>query len=182
LYRQGVRWWPEYKLNYFRQRLWGLIDRGNFDAMRKLEEEIGPRDLPPNYRSTDSIATAVKSNSVPATKHTCASAEDFSLMTRCMLALSIVGDEDGAYAIADKLYPRRVGRTPAETERIWLDEPDGAGILEFVTSPAAASMRRDPRYLPLAERTGLLSYWQSGRPPDFCRKQPEPVCAQLFNR
>jgi len=34
--------------------------------------------------------------------------------------------------------------------------------------------------LQLAERTGLLAYWRSGRPPDFCGKQPEPICAQLL--
>jgi hypothetical protein len=99
-----------------------------------------------------------------------------------MLALASLGDQDGAYAIADKLYPRRVGRTPAETERIWLDDPNGAGPLSFVTSPGAAPMRRDPRYLQLAQRTGLLAYWRSGRPPDFCRKDPEPICPQLLKR
>jgi hypothetical protein len=99
-----------------------------------------------------------------------------------MLALSILGDQDGAYAIADKLYPRRVGHTPAETERIWLDDPEGQGPPAFITSPGAAPMRRDPRYLQLAERTGLLAYWRSGRLPDFCRKEPEPICTQLLQR
>jgi len=80
------------------------------------------------------------------------------------------------------MYPRRIGRTPAETERIWLDEPEGGGPASFITSSAAAPMRRDPRYLQLAERTGLLAYWRSGRPPDFCRRHPEPVCKQLFKR
>jgi hypothetical protein len=44
----------------------------------------------------------------------------------------------------------------------------------------AAPLRRDPRYVALAERVGLLEYWRSGRPPDFCRKNPEPICAQLL--
>jgi hypothetical protein len=99
-----------------------------------------------------------------------------------MIAFAAVGDLDGAYAVADKLYPRRVGRTPAETERIWLDDPDGAGPGQFITSPGAAPMRRDPRYLQLAERTGLLAYWRGGRIPDFCRKQPEAICSQLLKR
>jgi hypothetical protein len=43
-------------------------------------------------------------------------------------------------------------------------------------------MRRDPRYIALVERIGLLAYWRSGRSPDFCRKSPEPVCAQLLKR
>lgn len=99
-----------------------------------------------------------------------------------MIALAKTGDEDGAYAIANKLYPRRVGRTAAETERIWLDAPDGSMAPEFITSPAAAPMRRDPRYLQLAERIGLLAYWRSGRSPDFCKRDPEPICKQLTKK
>jgi hypothetical protein len=99
-----------------------------------------------------------------------------------MLLLSSLGDQDDAYAIADEIYPRRVGRTPSETEQIWLDHQNGAGPLEFITSPAAAPMRRDPRYLQLAQRVGLLDYWRNGRAPDFCRKRPEPICSQLLKR
>ena len=55
--------------------------------------------------------------------------------------------------------------------------------VEFVTGPAAAAMRGDRRYLDLAQRLGLLDYWRSGRPPDFCRgPRPEPVCRQLLQR
>jgi len=182
LYRQGARWWPEYKSNFFRQRLWGLIDRGDFQAMQRLEEEIGPKTLPAKYPSSAPLAAAVKGKSAGAAKRYCTGTEDFSLMSRCMVALSILGDQDGAYAIANKLYPARIGATSRETERIWLDEPDGVSPLEFVTSPAAAPLRRDGRYLALAERTGLLAYWRSGRPPDFCRNNPEPICAQLLKR
>jgi len=81
------------------------------------------------------------------------------------------------------MYPKRLGRTPAETERIWLNDPDGGAPLSLVTSAAAAPMRRDPRYLALAQRTGLLDYWRSGRPPDFCKPpHSEPVCVQLLKR
>jgi hypothetical protein len=98
-----------------------------------------------------------------------------------MLTLGNLGDLDAAYAIANKLYPRRLGSTPEETERIWLDQPY-VSVPELITSPAAAAMRRDPRYAQLAQRTGLLAYWRSGRLPDFCRKQPEPICLQLLKR
>jgi hypothetical protein len=150
--------------------------------MRRLEQEIGPKDLHDGYIRSDALVAALKTKSAAAVRRTCPKTDAFLLSLRCMIAFAILGDEDGAYAIADKLYPRRVGRTPGETERIWLDDPDGAGPLAFVTSPGAAPMRRDPRYLQLAERTGLLAYWRSGRPPDFCRKQPEPICAQLLRR
>ena len=182
LFPQAVRWYPRAKASFFRNRLYGLLYRGNFEAMHRLEDEVADV-LPPGYTRSGAIAAAIKSNSQPALGRICARAtpEEFLLWVRCMIAFGMIGDQDGAYAIADKAYQRRIGRTSEETERIWLDEPQ-AGGLDFVTSPAAAPMRRDPRYLALAERTGLIAYWRSGRPPDFCKKNPEPICRQLLKR
>ena len=180
LYEQGARWWPDLKPMLFRNRIFGLIDRGDFGAISRLEQKEDVIKLLPGYEGTAPLAAALKSKSLAAARQACPADAKPLLKIRCMLVLAILGDEDGAYAIADELYPRTVGRSAAETERIWLDDPDGGGDNEFITSPAAAPMRRDPRYLALAERTGLLAYWRSGRPPDFCRKNPEPVCRQLL--
>lgn len=182
LHQQGARWWPEFKDGFFRERMIGLLARGDFEAVELLEREVGPENLPASYQKSGPLVAAVKSKSPAAVRRICGVAENFMLKNvRCLLAYAKVGDLDGAYGVADELYPVRIGRTPGETERIWLDEP-GAATLEFVTSPAAAPMRRDPRYLQLAQRVGLLAYWRSGRRPDFCRKQPEPICAQLLKR
>jgi hypothetical protein len=55
--------------------------------------------------------------------------------------------------------------------------------LFFLTAGAAQPLRRDSRYLALAERVGLLEYWRSGRLPDFCTDpKPEPVCAAIRKR
>lgn len=180
LSERGLRWWPDYKPMYFRNRMFGLIERGDFDALLPLEKEFGMSGMP-DYQDSGAIVAALKSRSAAAMRRACPASDDYIINVRCMLAFAKLGDLDGAYAVADKLYPRRVGRNAAETERIWLDEPDGPPFA-FVTSPAAAPMRRDPRYLQLAKRTGLLDYWRSGRLPDFCVKQPEPICAQLRKR
>lgn len=179
LYQQGVRWWPEFKLQFLRNRLSGLIQRGDFAAMPRLEQEVGAENLNPDYAPSGALAGAIKAKSLAGAKQACTGVVNFLMDVRCMIALSSLGDQDGAYTIAAKLYPRRIGRTPAETERIWLDDPAGAAPLEFITSLAAAPLRRDPRYLGVAERTGLLAYWRTGRLPDFCRKQPEPICPHL---
>ena len=102
-------------------------------------------------------------------------------MNRCLLALAAVGDLDDAYLLAAKLYPPRVGRTTASSDRIWLHAPDYTPT-EFITSPAAAPLRRDRRYLALAQRTGLVADWRTGALPDFCRNAPEPICGELFHR
>lgn len=187
LYERSVRWWPEHQRLFVRNRLFGLLARGDFDGIQLLEQEVGTAGLPSDHRDIGRLVGAVKSKSSSGVSRICANADElntdeFYLMIRCMMAFAAIGDADGAYALADKLSPRRVGRTAAETARIWLDDPEGAAPLEFITSPAAAPLRRDPRYLQLAQRVGLLAYWRSGRLPDFCRKQPEPICAQLRRR
>lgn len=182
LFEQGVRWWPEEKYSFLRNRLFGLMERGDFDGMVKVEEKAGPSVLPPSYPKTREIAEAVRSKSALALRRACAAPGDWPILEfRCMIAFGIVGDQDDAYSIADKWFPQRVGRTAAETERIWLDDPDSPPA-EFITAPAAAPLRRDPRFIELAKRTGLLAYWRSGRLPDFCGKSPEPVCKQLLRR
>jgi TolB-like protein len=182
LYQQGARWWPDNRDMLFRNRMFGLVDRGDFDAIPQLEREVGATKLMPGYRDSAALVAALHSNSIAAARHACPNNVGILMTFRCMLVLARLGDEDGAYAIADKLYPQRIGRTSAETERIWLDNPNGPP-LEFITSPAAAPMRRDPRFLGIAQRTGLLGYWRGGRPPDFCQPpHPEPVCAELLKR
>ena len=86
-----------------------------------------------------------------------------------MAALIQTGDLDSAFAIADVLYPRLWGRDERETEALWLKRPE-TFPLTFLSSAAAAPMRRDPRFKIVAERTGLLAYWRHGRP-DFCRSE-----------
>jgi TolB-like protein len=182
LYQNGVRWWPEMKDLFFRARIFGLADRADFDGMVRVEDELEQADgLPSNYIRTTAIAAAVQSKSAAALRQACAKEGAFVFMVRCMVAFSAVGDLDSAYAATDKIYPARVGRSPAETERTWLNDP-GAPPLEFITSRASAPMRRDPRYLQLAQRVGLLDYWRSGRAPDFCRTNPEPICPRLLAR
>jgi TolB-like protein/Tfp pilus assembly protein PilF len=179
LYDNGVRWWPEQRGLFLRARLLGLIWRGDFAAIGRLEKELKAA----KYRKSTEIIAALNSRSVPALRQVCADPfganVDPYYPPRCFLAFNLLGDEDGAYALAEKMYPRRVGATPAETDQIWVKDPDGAAPTQLLTSAPAASLRRDPRFLQLAERTGLLAYWRSGRLPDFCKSPPEPVCAAI---
>lgn len=182
LYQQAIRWYPNNKFRFFRNRLFGLIYIGDFDAMQRLEQEVGSDVLPAQYPKSAAIVAALKSKSQPALRKACPTSDELLLTLRCLIAFATIGDEDSAYAVADQFYPNQIGRTPAETERMWLNDPEAAGPTDYITSPAAAPMRRDPRYLQLAQRTGLLDYWRSARAPDFCRKNPERICRQLMHR
>ena len=179
LHRQGLKWWPKFGDGFFWNRLAGRIDRGDFAGVVRLEKELGSKGLPADYRGSGPLLAAIKAKSPAGIARFCADAKPFPLIARCFAAAIAVGDLDRAYAMAAELYPKRVGRTPSETERIWLDDPAGPAPLSLITARGSAPLRRDPRYLDLARRLGLLDYWRSGRLPDFCREQPEPICAQI---
>jgi len=56
-----------------------------------------------------------------------------------------------------------------------LSNDEVAGISYVLFRPALASVRRDPRFMPLAFRIGLVRYWRtSGIWPDFCERPGIP--------
>lgn len=182
LYRQSLRWFPKSRLIFW-QRLSGITERGDYSAIEQLEKEFGRSNLPSNYEPVPALIAAVKRNSLADAKKTCprsAISESFKSI-QCMLALARLGDLNAAYEFAASIYPPRVGRTMAEEQVLWLRKPWSTPP-SFITSPAAAPMRRDPRYLQLAQRVGLLVYWGSGRLPDFCHNPAELICSRLLRR
>jgi hypothetical protein len=87
-------------------------------------------------------------------------------------------DLDGAFTIANRMFPQLVARDPQEEDRFFLQHP-GRSELGLLSTPALSPLRADPRFVPIAERVGLLRYWREGHLPDFCRGAPEPVCARI---
>lgn len=175
LFGQGMRWWANHP-GLIWNRWEGMLARGDFDAIERFEKGLGPDVLPAKDRTPPQILAAIKGGTVSAARTACA--EQPSAPLTCMIGFARLGDLDGAFAIADQSYPRRLGRTPGEEEKLWLDRPFIAP-LALLSAPGTAPMRRDPRFLDVAERVGLLRYWRSGRLPDFCRPPGEPVCARL---
>jgi tetratricopeptide (TPR) repeat protein len=181
MYRQAQHWWP-YDSDIFWDRASGIIDRGDVEALVRFEDEVGRDNQPRGYVPMGALAAAVKAGDVAAAQRTCPRSQQLSFRSDvCMLVLARLGDNDDAFALAERLFPDRVGRTPADEERIWLDSP-WVPDTDFLTGPVGAPMRRDPRFLELARRLGLLAYWRSGRTPDFCKTAPEPICSELRPR
>lgn len=170
LYHRSKIWWPDNEAIIWNRES-GMILRGDFQAMERFDGEVNGQDKP------NPVISALNRGSLPALRTACTTAKDIEQVV-CMLGLARLGDLNAAYALADRLYPSRRGRTAAEEERIWLDEPSPWTTM-FLTTPAAAPLRGDPRYVALAERVGLLEYWRSGRLPDFCTAGHEPICAKL---
>ena len=170
LYWRSMRWWPnDPGLNA--SRMSGIAEHGDFERLARFADAVGDRKKP------NPVLQAISRKSMPAIRAACSAAKDFDGNV-CMLALARFGDPDAAFSLADRLYPPRHGRTAADDEGIWLNNPDTNDVA-FLASSAASPMRRDLRFLRLADRTGLLNYWRRVRLPDFCMKAPESVCARI---
>ena len=179
LYHQGTSWWPESGLLW--DYLSGLILRGDFEAIATLQDELGPKEFS-DYAAIGSVARAVLAKDAARLASVCNPSEIPFLQTaECMLGFAAIGDLDHAFALADTLYPGRVARTSAEEERAWLDQP-AAVPLDFIVSVAAAPMRKDPRFIQLAQRTALVRFWAGGSSPDFCLPPAEAVCTSFRTR
>ena len=178
LYRRATAWFPHFG-DFIWSRISGMIDRGDNDAIVRFENQLGRANWPPDYQPLAPVVSAVRSKSVAALKSVCPTPVSDSVKSIfCMIGFARLGDNDSAFALAEQLYPQRVGRTEAEEDRLWLDHASNS--TEYLSGLGAAPMRRDPRYIALAQRVGLLSYWRSGRLPDFCRApQPESICSQI---
>jgi DNA-binding winged helix-turn-helix (wHTH) protein/TolB-like protein len=166
---RGQRWWPDHQA-FTWNRVMGLSALGDFAGIERVDQST-PADLIPYDREVVRIVlSAVRGRDLPAMRRACLK-PDLRGSTRqvCMAGLIRLGDLDSAFAVADVLYPRTWGRTPRETEAMWLKQPE-VFPLTFLSSPAAASMRGDPRFKGVAGRTGLLAYWDHRRP-DFCRSE-----------
>jgi tetratricopeptide (TPR) repeat protein len=82
-------------------------------------------------------------------------------------ALLVLGDLDDEFALANQTAtPQRV------------HTPDGFEPLDFMFiqfAPVGAAARRDPRFMPLMAKLGLVDYWRtSGHWPDFCAEPGLP--------
>jgi hypothetical protein len=156
-----------------------MAQRGDLNAVAEFARN-SPADQFPVDRSQAAQLTAdAASGSTAGVRSTCAKvSKENALGPLCLVALTRVADFDDAFRIARILYPPRVAASRQEEDRLWVRDPVRVPTA-FLSSPALAPLRRDPRFLPLAESLGLLRYWRSGRLPDFCTGTAEPVCTSL---
>jgi TolB-like protein len=101
--------------------------------------------------------------------------------------LASIGEVDAAFADVDRI----LADCPDATAASFAGQTQGAlppCILDFswrtMFYPMTASMRRDPRFMPLMHRAGLAQYWlETDRWPDFCEDPSLPYdCRQEARR
>lgn len=178
IYAQAVRWWPHNR-RVHGGRLMGLLAVGKWPALAQVAPQISAEGFQVNPGLAAALAKAVQSNDASAANDACATPrlQGFDA-GMCLVALSQTGALDAAFALADEMYPQLKASTPQDEERLWLDNPE-VWQLYLLSIEPTAGLRRDPRFLAVADRVGLVDYWRSGRLPDFCTKRREPVCARL---
>lgn len=97
----------------------------------------------------------------------------------CLAGLTLVGDLNDAFVLAQRGYRDVQCCSKAEQEQQWLATGGTYYPRWELLGKGMASLRADPRFTEIARRTGLLAYWKSGHPPDFCTVERVPVCASL---
>lgn len=82
--------------------------------------------------------------------------------------ISSLGDVDGAFRAADRTLT-------SETIHRLFGSDLGVGSTFVLFGAQTIEMRRDPRFMQLAQRLGLVDYWRStGHWPDFCSEPGLP--------
>ena len=100
----------------------------------------------------------------------------------CLTGLTLTKDLDAAFALADRGYRDVACCAAAQQEQQWLATGGAYYPRAELFGKAMAPMRADPRFVELARRTGLLAYWKSGHPPDFCSFERAPVCQLIASK
>jgi TolB-like protein/tetratricopeptide (TPR) repeat protein len=139
-------------------------------VMTSLAEPLASAALPKvDLDSLRIYAIAAKSRAPDAVAKAHANLLEMAKLSPANLTASIsglawLGFVDDAFKLADQYQPSSIlaGITPG-----------------FLFATPTASMRRDPRFMPLVSRLGLVNYWRaSGKWPDFCRDPALPYrCA-----
>ena len=183
LYRQSYQWWPDHSIIIW-DRIYGIMDRGDFPALARFKNELAgdnlSSDLSDSLKIIPPLVADVNRRDVVALRKECALDQPASFKRDlCTVAFTQAEDLDDAFALAAKGFPDRVGRSPADQDKIWLDDPYPTDT-DILTESGAAPLRQDPRFVALAQRLGILAYWKSDRWPDFCRSaHPDVFCKSL---
>ncbi|MGK6320400.1 winged helix-turn-helix domain-containing protein [Sphingomonas sp. DT-204] len=186
LIRAGQLYWRRNPI-FIELRFRGLVAGGRMEEAAGLLQDpvAGPIIEPPGREQPIRTILVAHRTRAPADIDRARSECDGDRLFRepaiaaCLTGLSAIGDLDAAFALAERIYPERSRRSLAEAEESFVRTGGNGYSRAFLFGDAAAPMRSDPRFIAIAERTGMLDYWIARRQPDFCTREPAPVCARI---
>jgi TolB-like protein len=100
----------------------------------------------------------------------------------CLVGLATLGDLETAFKLALNGYSDVLCCSRADAESKFISGGGPQYPRDYILGPSMAKFRADRRFIQIAVQTGLLAYWKTGRPPDFCMFERAPVCAILRSK
>ena len=174
--RRGMEMWPGHPGIWF-GRLWLLTGTDRFDrALSHIDDGAGRPSLPPPMIDTLRSATRAARSGQPAEIEAAVGrvmdgvGRSVAAVVNAMMLLNLMRATDPAFELARAYY---LEQGPIIAAVQW--RPGQPTIPDqrrrktnMLFTPTAATMQRDPRFLPLMRDMGLTDYWdRRGIVPDF---------------
>jgi tetratricopeptide (TPR) repeat protein len=167
-YAEMLRYWPDSPDDWYPRDIVRVAEHRWDDLLAVLDEPVASKVLDPATLArareyVEAAKTRAPAALQAARRDYIAAAGDGPSLVVSISVLSDLGFVDDAFALAARYQP---GQSLTGMRS------------DFLFLPATAPMRRDPRFLQLAGRIGLLQFWrQTGKWPDFCAEPSLPyVC------
>ena len=178
LWGYAQRHWP--RLRFARQRFVGLLANGRWREAEKLVPLVVRLDP----AAEDKLATVFAALHNPtmanrrAVLRVCNDSLPAAIPIVCILGMSMLGDGSDSVKLAMRHFPIPFSPNPAVRQSALMNGRDLAGLF-LLWGDGARIMRNEPSFTAFAQRNGLLDYWKSSGPPDFCRSERAPVCRSI---
>ena len=169
----GVWRWQQYIAGFYEPPSDALAVLKRLDARGSLSESNAI------WRAFIEAKVAHSERATEATSSKVRAAADSGIISREneIMMLAVLGQTKQAIEIANSVLDRqRLEPSP-------LFAPVSAQRLEpwFLFTPVTRDLRRDPGFIPLASRFGLIKYWRdTGKWPDFCTDRTPECSPQLL--
>lgn len=168
--------WPRHYGVWF-ARLWLLAGTGRYDrALIQIDDPVGRPALPEPVLNTVRVAIDAARTKQPSAVGAAVDrvmagvSQSVAAVVNGMMLLNHLGATDRAFDLARAYYLEKgpviasVSWRPGQP--VFRDQRRRKSNMLF--TPTAATMRSDPRFMPLMEQMGLVDYWDKrGVRPDF---------------
>lgn len=173
---RAMEMWPRHPGVWF-ARLWLLAGTNRYDrALAQIDDAAARPALPPPMIDTLRAALAAADTKQPAAIGAAVDrvmggvANSVSAVVNAMMLLNHLGATDRAFDLARAYY---LEQGPIIAAVSWrpgqpMIKDQRRRKTNMLFTPTAATMRSDPRFMPLMEKMGLADYWDKrGIGPDF---------------
>jgi DNA-binding winged helix-turn-helix (wHTH) protein/tetratricopeptide (TPR) repeat protein len=167
---QAMQYWPAHRfVRFARFTIFAFTDRPRAALAMLESRETAPQQYSPEAIALWRISLAALDLRTPASIEAArdtnldAAMRNPLLSSQAVLTLSALGEIDAAFQIANALFvvPSSRGNGPPAKSTAWRFTP-------WLFTPPTKALRKDPRFVPLCNESGLTEYWaKRGIKPDY---------------